>query len=281
MVKDFESGGSLTRRRERHVLARAAVVSGQTIPAEASPAKPFQTPAPVVSFGGLLTNKLLTALPDEDFARLLQHLEPVPLRAGENLYSYAEHIHFAYFPETAVLSHVYVLEDGGTAESALIGREGMAGLSAVFGSPAPSYSTQVTVAGSALRVRAESLRQEFKRGEAVQRVLLAYAGLRFMHISQRAVCNGRHTVERRLNSWLLMVHDRTGDEPLPLTHEQIAAHLGARRAGITSAAMTLRDKGVVSYTRGHLRILDRRALEESACECYRVLKQLNLARPVV
>lgn len=276
MLKNFVSGGASRRVSERPLLARPAVAAGGSSAAEVAPKRHAQTAAPRVSFGGLLTNRLLTALPEEDFARLLPHLEPVTLRAGENVTSYGERIHFAYFPETAVLSHIYVLEDGGMAEAALIGREGMAGLSAVFGSAPPIYSTQVTVAGSALRVRIDALRREFQRGAALQRLLLAYAGMRVLHVSQRAVCNGRHTVERRLNSWLLMVHDRTGDVQLPLTHEQIAAHLGARRAGITSAAMTLRDRGVVSYTRGHIHILDRRALEESACECYRVLRQLKL-----
>lgn len=227
---------------------------------------------PVV-FSGLLTNKLLTGLPGEDFARLLPHLEPVALARGGNLYEFGDELREVYFPESAVVSQLHVLEDGSTAESALIGREGMTGLSAVFATPAPTHWTQVTVAGSALRMNAEVLRQEFARGGAVQRVLLAHAGARLSTLARKAVCNGRHTVVQRLCCWLLMIQDRTGDNRLPLTHEQIAYHLGTRRAGISEAAGNLRDRGVISYARGQVRIVSREALEQASCECYRVLSR--------
>jgi CRP-like cAMP-binding protein len=169
-----------------------------------------------------------------------------------------------------------MLEDGSTTEAAIIGREGVAGLSAIFAARPPSYWTQVTVAGSALRMSAEVLAEEFARGGAMQSLLLAYASARLAQISQKAVCNARHTVVERLCCWLLMVHDRVGDDELPLTHELIADHLGARRASISEAAMSLRERGIISYTRGQVRIVDRRALEAAACECYRTLKQQNL-----
>jgi CRP-like cAMP-binding protein len=238
--------------------------------------KPARNILKPVLFNGLLTNKILTALPGEDFARLLPYLEPVSLACGEDLYGFGESVHLVYFPESAVLSQIHLLADGSTVEAALIGKEGMAGLSAIFNSPRPSHWTKVTVAGSALRVNTEVIRQDFVRGQAMQRLLLSYANERLAQLSQRAVCNGRHSIDQRFSSWLLMVHDRAGDNELPLTHEQIAQHLGTRRAGITTAATSLRDKQIITYSRGQLRITDRQALEDAACECYRTLSQQNL-----
>jgi CRP-like cAMP-binding protein len=196
----------------------------------------------------------------------------VTLSAGEDLYKMDAGVRSAYFPETAIVSHLYVLADGNSTEAVMIGREGLLGLSAVFDAEQPGYWARVLVAGSALRIDSETLKQEFKRGGALQRLLLSYAGARMAQLSQRAVCNGRHTVDERLCCWLLMVHDRARGGLLQLTHEQIAAHLGTRRAGITTAAAALRDAGIISYSRGSLSVNDRRALESSACECYRVLR---------
>jgi CRP-like cAMP-binding protein len=229
-----------------------------------------------VPFNGLLTNKILTELPGEDFARLLPHLEPVSLTCGEDLYGFGEGISYAYFPETAVIAHIHVLEDGSTTEGAMIGREGLTGLSAIFAAPPATYWTQVTLSGTALRIRAEVLQQEFARGGALQRLMLSYTSIRIAQLSQRAVCNGRHSVADRLSSWLLMIHDRVGDNQIPLTHEQIAHHLGTRRAGITNAATALRDAEIISYNRGQISILNRQALEDTACECYRALNQQSL-----
>jgi CRP-like cAMP-binding protein len=245
--------------------------------AEVSRINPAQNISKPVPFNGLLTNKLLMELAGEDFARLLPFLEPVSLACGEDLYGYGESVEFVYFPETAVLSHIHLLSDGCTVEAALIGKEGLAGLSAIFNSPRPSYWTQVVLAGSALRVSAEVMREEFVRGKAMQQVLLAYTSARIAQLSQRAVCNGRHSVEERFCSWLLMIHDRAGDNELPLTHEQISSHLGTRRAGITGVATSLRDKKIISYSRGQLRIIDRQSLETSACECYRTLNRQSMA----
>lgn len=235
--------------------------------------RPAQNISKLVPFNGLLTNKILAALPGEDFARLLPYLEPVTLVYNEDLYGFGESIRFVYFPESAVFSQIHLLADGSTVEAALIGKEGMAGLSAIFNSPRPLHWTQVTVAGTALRIEAEIAKEEFARGGAMQQLLLNYAGERIAQLAQRAVCNGRHSVEQRFSSWLLMIHDRVGDHQLPLTHEQIAQHLGTRRAGITAAATSLRDKQIISYGRGHLQIIDRQALEAVTCECYRTLAQ--------
>jgi CRP-like cAMP-binding protein len=221
----------------------------------------------------LLTNRLLSALPAEDFSRLFPHLEPVTLTAGEVLYKLDAQMRHAYFPETAVISHLFILSEGGMTEADMVGREGMTGLSAVFGGPAPSYLTEVSLGGSAMRVRMETLRQEFARGGALQQLLHRYASGRIALLSRRAVCNGNHRVEERLCAWLLMMHDRAGDTPLALTHERISRHLGTRRAGVTSAATLLRDRGIIAYTRGHIRVLDRGALQAAACECYPAVRR--------
>jgi CRP-like cAMP-binding protein len=227
----------------------------------------------------LLTNRLLSALPAEDFSRLFSHLEPVSLTAGEVLYKLDEEMRYAYFPETAVVSHLFVLTEGGMTEADMVGREGMTGLSAVFNVPPPSYMSEVALSGSALRARVDVLRQEFARGGALQQILVKYAAARIALLSRRAVCNGNHRVEERLCTWLLMMHDRAGDQPLALTHERISRHLGTRRAGVTSAATVLRDRGIIDYTRGHISVTDREALEASACECYPAVRECsNIAR---
>jgi CRP-like cAMP-binding protein len=224
-----------------------------------------------IPFNGLLTNRLLARLPGEEFARLLLYMEPVSLTAGEYVYGLGDKVEFIYFPETVVISQIHLLEDGNTTEVALIGNEGVVGLSAIFGAPATNYWSQVIVAGSALRIRVEVLKEDFHRGQSIQKLLLAYTANRIAQISQRAVCNGRHTLSGRLATWLLMVHDRASESKLKLTHEEIARHLGARRASISVAATILRDREIISYNRGNIRILNRQALLDNACECYRTL----------
>jgi CRP-like cAMP-binding protein len=228
-----------------------------------------------IPFNGLLTNKLLAILPGPDFARLLPHIEPVSLAAAENLYAFGECIGFAYFPETAVITHLYLLEDGSRTAATIIGNDGMVGLSTIFNSPAPLYTTQITIAGSAMRIDMEVLKEEFARGKALQQVILNYASARITQLSQKAVCNGRHRLDERLFTWLLMLQDRAGDDQLRLTHEQIAHYLGARRAGITNACNALREKGAIDYHRGTIRILDRQVLEGAACGCYTTFRQIS------
>ncbi len=222
------------------------------------------------SSSGQVANRILSDLPDEDFTRLFPHLESVSLVSGENLYGMGDDIRFAYFPESTVVSLIHILEDGSSTEATMIGREGVVGLPAIFGAPPHVHWTQVTIAGAALRVSIEALRDEFARGGALQQRILAYAGTRLAQLSQRAVCNSRHMLRERLCTWLLMVHDRMVVAHLPLTQEQIARHLGARRAGVSESAKALRDERIIDYSRGQIRIRDRRALEAAACECFRV-----------
>ena len=225
-----------------------------------------------LAFDGFLTNRLLTGLPGEDFARLLPHLEPISVRSGDQIYESGSEPDFAYFPETAVLSQVFILEDGSSTEAAIIGNEGMAGLSAVLDSRGMSYWTKVIIAGATIRLKIAVMREEFARGTAMQKLLLGYTSLRLSQLSQRAVCNGRHVLEERLCTWFLMLLDRTNEGRLALTHEEIGSHLGARRAGVTSICNALRDNGIIEYRRGVIQVLDRPRLESVACECYAALR---------
>lgn len=229
--------------------------------------------SPQIPFDGLLTNRLLVGLPGADFARLLPHLEAILVMANQDIYQSGDEIEFVYFPETAVFSHLYYLRDGSATSPVIVGNEGMVGLSAVLDSSIAGYWTQATIAGTAIRVSTEVVKDEFARGNALQQLLLSYTNTRLAQVSLRAVCNGRHRLDERLCTWLLMMDDRTRNHELPLTHETIALHLGARRAGVTVSCSLLRDNGVIDYQRGHILIRDRKMLEEAACECYRMLKK--------
>jgi CRP-like cAMP-binding protein len=220
----------------------------------------------------LLANRLLGALPDEDFARLLPGLEPVTLNTRDSLHGPLGEMRYAYFPEDVVISHLTSFADGSAAEVALTGREGVAGLSAVLGRQPASHSARVTVPGSALRVRVELLAEEFRAGAPFRRLLLEHAGRHLTQVAQRSACANRHRLSERVAAWLLLVQERAGSDELSLTQELIANRLGARRAGVTQIACGLQQRGLISYGRGLIRILDRAGLESAACECYAVLR---------
>ena len=220
----------------------------------------------------LLANRLLGALPDADFARLLPGLEPVSLTTRDNLHEPLGAMRYAYFPEDAVISHLTAFADGSAAEVALTGREGVAGLGAVLGRQPASHWARVTVPGSALRMRAELFAGEFCAGAPFRRLLLEHAGRHLAQVAQRSACANRHHLSERLAAWLLLVQERAGSDELPLTHELIANRLAARRAGVTQIACGLQKRGLIHYSRGRIRILDRSGLESAACECYGVLR---------
>ena len=228
-----------------------------------------------IQFGGLLTNQLLTNLPGPVFATVLPYLEPVSLSAGDEIYSCGSTIETVYFPETAVISQLSYLEDGSATEVAIIGNEGLVGLPAILDSRPSTHWTAATIGGTVLRASVDVFREEFRRAGSFQKQVLAFTNSFVNQVSQRAVCNSRHRLEERLSTWLLMVHDRAHGGQLPLTHELIAEHLGARRAGITSFCTLLREYGAISYQRGVISIVNRSLLEEMACECYRTLVQFN------
>ena len=195
-------------------------------------------------------------------------MEPVSIATGEYIYELGQQISYLYFPESAVISQLYFLEDGGSSGVSIIGSDGFLGLTALLDAPTTSYWAVATVGGSALRIRMEEFRREFVKGGPLQKLVLTYANARIMQLAQRAVCNSRHRLEERLCSWLLMIDDRAHVAELPLTHEVISQHLGTRRAGVTNFCNVLRDNNVIAYQRGMITILDRATLAEAACECY-------------
>ena len=225
-----------------------------------------------IPFSGLLTNKLLTALSGPDFTQLLPFLEPVTFRTGEYIYELGQEYSYIYFPETVVITQLCYLEDGSSTGVAIVGNDGLLGLSAVLGSQYAQFWTLATIGGSALRIRVDDLRQEFLKGGGLHTLILAHANDRMTQLSQRTVCNSRHRLEERLCTWLLMIHDRATDSDLPLTHETISQQLGTRRAGVTNLCNVLRDHGIIAYHRAKITILNRAELEKSACECYRRTK---------
>jgi CRP-like cAMP-binding protein len=228
-----------------------------------------------IPFQSLLTNKLLLALPSEEFHRLLPHLEPVSLIANQHVYKVGQSIEYIYFPETAVVSHMYLLEVGSKTGTAIIGNEGLLGLSSILDSRPALNVTQVVIAGNAIRLKAQILKSEFNRDGMLQQLLLGYVRFRLAELSQRAVCNGRHTLRQRLCTWLLTVDDRVLDHKMLLTQEQIAQNLGAKRASISDLCNEIRDEGIIAYRRGIIRIISRPGLETKACECYRALQQFS------
>jgi CRP-like cAMP-binding protein len=224
-----------------------------------------------------ITNKLLSALPESEFARILPRLQNVTLASGEDIYQPHGSSEFLYFPETAVFSQLNILEDGRTVETAMIGNEGITGLSTVLSFCSTTYWTQTLISGSAWRISADAFKQEFSRGGHLQAELLDYMNSYIAQISQRVICNNHHRIEERFSTWLLMLADRSRENKLVLTHDQIAYFLGVHRPSVTCIAQDLRNNGIIDYMRGRIFILDREKLEDSACECYLATSQQCVA----
>lgn len=220
---------------------------------------------------GMLTNKILTGLHEDEFERFMPLLQPVSLSAGERLSEAGDTARFIYFPESCVLSCQADMQDGRSAEVAMIGFEGVADITALVNSGHAAHSLSVSVGGSALRVSMDDFKRELMREDGVQQSLLAYAGEYITQISQRSACAVFHLVEQRFAVWLLLLADRMEDGLIHITQEQIAEHLGVRRAGVTVVAGAMQAAGAISYRRGNLRINDRRMIEAMACECYGAL----------
>ena len=229
----------------------------------------MQSPPPVPQHAD--ENKVLAALGDLPYFR--SQLERVSLAQGETIYEPDEEIKYVYFPETAVFSMLATMEDGSTVEVGPVGDEGMVGLNIFFGANLSTTRVIVHVAGSAMRLKADVLRQELQaERNAISRLLLRYTRMLLAMTSQTSACNKLHALKGQLARWLLMMHDYVQTDELLLTHELMALTLGVRRAGVTEAAGDLKDSGLIDYRRGHIHILDRQGLKALTCECYEVIK---------
>jgi CRP-like cAMP-binding protein len=221
--------------------------------------------------GDPLQNKLLAALPQADWARWADALEWVYMPLGHVVYESGVTMSHVYFPVTAIVSLLYVLEDGASAELALVGNEGIVGISLFMGGGSTPSRAVVQSAGSCVRVPAAVLKEEFQR-PVVLSLLLRYTQALITQMAQTAVCNRHHHLEQQLCRWLLLSLDRLPGDKLSMTQELIANMLGVRREGVTSAATKLQKLGLISYWRGVIRVHNRRALEERSCECYQVVR---------
>lgn len=220
------------------------------------------------------SNQLLAAQSDKDLSRLLPFLEKVELASNEYLYRPGDEINHLYFPESAAVSEFQILDDGRTIEVSLTGREGVVGVSSIFNSQPALHWTQASIAGSALKLSINILKQEFKHGSSLERSFFGYVGAYIGQISQRVICNSHHTVEERFCSWLLMLCNRNRSRTLSLTQEQIARLLGVHRPSVTQIAQKLRARKIIDYVRGKIFIVDAPALEKTACTCYATIDKM-------
>ena len=218
-------------------------------------------------------NHMLASLPDEEWTRWLPHLEPVSLPLGHVLYESGTHVKYVHFPIDAIVSLLYVLEDGASAEIAVVGNEGVVGIAIFMGGESSTSRAVVQSAGRALRMRAQFVKEAFGRSGPVLHLMLRYTQALIAQMSQTAVCNRHHSLDQQLCRWLLLSLDRLNGSELTMTQELIANMLGVRREGVTEAALKLQRAGLISYARGHIKVLDRSGLEQRSCECYSVVKK--------
>ncbi len=219
-------------------------------------------------------NHILRALSPDELARLAPKLTKIKMRHGDVLFEVEGKLDFVYFPENSIVSVVGWTEDGHGAEVALIGREGMAGIRAVLGQVTTPYEHVVQLADGGWKLPVEDLLAEFAMGGTMRDEILRFISKLITQVSQTALCNRLHPIEKRLSRWLLMCQDRTERKTLHLTQEFIANMLGANRTTVAIAAAELQNAGLIRYSRGNLTIRDRDALEAYSCECYRVIKEV-------
>jgi CRP-like cAMP-binding protein len=218
-------------------------------------------------------NRLLAALSTVELKRVRRHLEPVDMPLGEVVYESGRHLDHVYFPTDSIVSLLYVLESGASAEIAVVGNEGVVGVSIFMGGETTPSRAVVQSAGIAYRLPALVMQTEFNRGAAMQHLMLRYTQALITQMAQTAVCNRHHSVDQQLCRWLLLSVDRLSSPEITMTQELIANMLGVRREGVTEAAGKLQKAGVISYRRGHIKVLDRRRLEGMSCECYDVVRR--------
>ncbi|MGH8114263.1 MAG: Crp/Fnr family transcriptional regulator [Rhodanobacteraceae bacterium] len=218
-------------------------------------------------------NELLAALPADEFEQLRPLLEPVDLALGEILYESGKRQAHVFFPTDSIVSLVYVMENGASAEVAIAGCEGLVGVSLFMGGETTPSRALVQSAGSGFRIKGALLRKAFDRGVALRQLFLRYTQALLTQMAQTAVCNRHHTVDQQLCRWLLMSIDRLPSNKLVMTQELIANMLGVRRGGVTEAAGKLQDANIILYRRGRIEVIDRPKLEQMVCECYEVVRK--------
>ena len=218
-------------------------------------------------------NHLLAALPDEDYARLAPDLELIPMPLGWAVYESGGRLSYLYFPTTSIVSLLYVMESGASAEIAITGNEGLVGISLFMGGESTPSRAVVQSEGNGYRLKASALKREFSAGGNLQHLALRYTQALITQMAQTAVCNRHHSVDKQLCRWLLLSLDRLENSELVMTQELIANMLGVRREGVTEAAGKLQKDGVIHYSRGRISVLSRAKLEERVCECYAVVKK--------
>jgi CRP-like cAMP-binding protein len=220
-------------------------------------------------------NRLLAALPSEDFERLAPVLQPVDLTVYQTLFRAEAEVDAAYFVETGTISMLARLAGGSLVEVGMVGRDGMAGLSFVFGTAISPVEAMVQISGRALRVAAPAFKQALTDSPEMKALLLRYAQAFYTQVSLVAGCNATHNLVNRFARWLLMAHDRAGEDEFPLTHEIMSQMLAVQRPSVTLTAGTLRTAGLIQYQHGKITILDRAGLESAACECYGTIQRIT------
>src|SRR3984885_7147883 len=218
-------------------------------------------------------NLLLAALPDAERERWLPQLEAVDMPLGQVLYESGSRLSHVYFPTTSIISLLYVMENGASAEIAVVGQEGIVGISLFMGGESTPSRAVVQSAGQGLRLKASLMMLEFNRGGPVTHLLLRYTQALITQMAQTAVCNRHHSLDQQLCRWLLLSLDRLEGNQLVMTQELTANMLGVRREGVTEGALKLQHAGLIQYARGRITVLDREGLEKRSCECYAVVKQ--------
>ena len=218
-------------------------------------------------------NHLLAALPDAEWQRWLPQLERVEMPLGQVLYESGGTLSHVYFPTTAIVSLLYVMENGASAEIAVVGNEGIVGISLFMGGDSTSSRAVVQSAGLGFRLKAQIMKDDFNRAGPVLHLLLRYTQALITQMAQTAVCNRHHSLDQQLCRWLLLSLDRLQGNELVMTQELIANMLGVRREGVTEGALKLQHAGLIRYARGHISVLDRDGLQQRSCECYAVVKK--------
>jgi CRP-like cAMP-binding protein len=219
------------------------------------------------------SNQLLAALPPEEWKRWVSSLERVEMPLGAVLYEPGVELKYVYFPITAIVSLLYVMEDGASAEIAVVGNEGIVGISLFMGGESTPSRAVVQSAGVGCRLKSSLMKEEFNKAGPVLHLLLRYTQALITQMAQTAVCNRHHSLDQQLCRWLLLSLDRLRGPELIMTQELIANMLGVRREGVTEGALKLQKDGIIKYARGHITVLDRPALEKRTCECYAVVKR--------